>query len=363
MTSAMGVWLLVVLFVVLLLPRYGLLARWKVWHLQRRRVLLEDALKYILEHTLDHGEPPTAAELAVCLGRSLPVTRTLVEQLRAQGLIRPDEAGRLHLTAAGRDWAVHVLRAHRLWERYLRDHAGLPLAEVHRAAHRLEHRLSREQAQRLYQMLGYPATDPHGDPIPWAEGEVPRLHGQPLSQWPLGRPGRIIHLEDEPALAYQQVLACGLQVGQVLRVVERTDERLVLLREDGEECVLAPAVAANVHLTPITQPPRAAASDLIPLSALPDDAEAEVVSLDPSVQGLHRRRLLDLGFTPGARVRVYARAMFGDPRAYWIRGTRIALREEQAARIWVRPLAARASASSSDSVGEKNHALVETPSS
>ena len=358
MNAPIGLLLAAVLAaLVLFMPRYGLWARWRRWRAARQRILIEDALKNILEYTLDHGAAPTIEALAGLLGLPLAQAQALVDQLQRRGLVRWQDGG-LHLTPPGRDWAVHVLRAHRLWERYLRDHAGLPLDQVHAAAHRLEHRLSPKQAQRLYEALGYPATDPHGDPIPGAWGEVPPRQGEPLVAWPPGRRGRIVHLEDEPAVAYQQVLACGLQVGQVVQVLERTSERVVLLREDGEECVLAPAVAVNVHLAPAGEDERQMPPDVLPLSQLPDDAEAVVVAIDPAVQGLSRRRLLDLGFTPGARVRVYLRAMFGDPRAYEIRGTRIALRNEQAAHIWVRPLPAR-SPSPTPPNGDAPHALVE----
>jgi DtxR family Mn-dependent transcriptional regulator len=74
----------------------------------------------------------------------------------------------------------------------------------------------------------------------------------------------------------------------------------------------------------------------MPLSELPDKKEAEIVALDESCQGFTRRRLLDLGMTPGARLFPEMRNFFGDPRAYRVRGTLIALRREQAAQIWVK---------------------------
>jgi Fe2+ transport system protein FeoA len=76
--------------------------------------------------------------------------------------------------------------------------------------------------------------------------------------------------------------------------------------------------------------------DAIPLSRLPQGQEAEVVEIDPSVQGFTRRRFLDLGLTPGARVVPELSNFFGDPRAYRLRGTLIALRQDQAEKIWVR---------------------------
>jgi DtxR family Mn-dependent transcriptional regulator len=106
---------------------------------------------------------------------------------------------------------------------------------------------------------------------------------------------------------------------------------------DGEnEFRLAPAVAANVFVRPLPEY-LASQSGVLPLSELPDGASAEVVALDESCQGFTRRRLLDLGMTPGAQLKPEMRNFFGDPRAYRVRGTLIALRREQAAQVWVKP--------------------------
>jgi len=149
-------------------------------------------------------------------------------------------------------------------------------------------------------------------------------------------PGRIVHLEDEPPLAYAQILAQGLRLGQTIRVLETGPERLLL--SDGEsEFRLAPAVAANVYINPLPQD--MAQKGVMPLSELPDKTQAEIVALDEACQGFTRRRLLDLGMTPGARLEAEMRNFFGDPRAYRVRGTLVALRREQAAQIWVRPVA------------------------
>jgi DtxR family Mn-dependent transcriptional regulator len=156
----------------------------------------------------------------------------------------------------------------------------------------------------------------------------------------VGRPGRIVHLEDEPPLAYAQILAEGLRLGQTVWVLESSPERCLLT--DGEnEFRLAPAVAANVFLEalPAAAQPTPGA---IPLSGLRDGHEGEVLEIDSSCQGFTRRRFLDLGLTPGTRVSPELSNAFGDPRAYRIRGTLIALRKDQAALVRVKPVAAQA---------------------
>jgi DtxR family Mn-dependent transcriptional regulator len=97
-------------------------------------------------------------------------------------------------------------------------------------------------------------------------------------------------------------------------------------------------VAANIHVHPTElgqDSPREATS----LADLNKGVVAEVVEIDPSCRGFSRRRLMDLGLTSGAKVSVILDNTFGDPRAFRIRDTTIALRAEQARLIWVRPLA------------------------
>ena len=147
---------------------------------------------------------------------------------------------------------------------------------------------------------------------------------------------RIVHLEDEPAIAYEQILATGLRLGQTIRILESTPQRYTL--SDGEnEYRLAPAVAVNVHVAPLPEgtvvPP-----GTVSLNELKHDQRAEIVMLDEAVQGFTRRRFLDLGMTPGTEIYPELGNFFGDPRGYRVRGTLIALRKDQAAQIWVKPV-------------------------
>jgi DtxR family Mn-dependent transcriptional regulator len=315
-------------------PQRGVLARLRARSPRAQREQMEDALKTILQQQ-QSGRLPSPEALAGALNLNGSDGLRLVTRMEALGLLQSQPGG-LRLTAEGERWALQVVRAHRLWERYLADEARLPLQQVHAEAHRREHRLTAQQVDELDALLGFPDHDPHGDPIPNRSGRVSEDQGQSLASWPQNVNGRIVHLEDEPPIAYAQILAEGLQLGQTVRVLEATPERLTL--SDGEnEYRLAPAVARNVFLAPIPESP-AVQPGVVALSDLPDDAPAEVVSLDEACQGFTRRRLLDLGMTPGARLQVEMRNFFGDPRAYRVRGTLIALRREQAAQVWVKPL-------------------------
>jgi DtxR family transcriptional regulator, Mn-dependent transcriptional regulator len=332
------VWLLVavVILLLLLMPTYGLAAQLRLRRATIARERTENALKHLLRQATD-GHSASFQSLKGELGLGDRVLLALTERLQREGLIQSD-GPHLKLTPEGERLALHVLRAHRLWEVYLAEELGVPVARVHVEAERQEHRLSPQQVDRLSAWMGHPNVDPHGDPIPAADGVVPEAPGTALSSWPLSMPARIVHLEDEPPIAYAQLTAEGLKLGQIVRVIERTPARMVL--SDGEnEYRLAPMLAANVHVVAAADAP-VRLDGVIPLTRLPSGAAADIVALDPTFRGFARRRLLDLGFTPGARIRSELATFAGDPRAYRLRGTTIALRREQSDRVLVKTLAA-----------------------
>ena len=300
----------------------------------RERRQLEDALKHLFEQEY-RGRRASIASLSGALRLAARAVVALVGRMQAQGLVEP-QGQEFRLTADGERMALQVVRAHRLLERYFADEARLPLADIHAAAERGEHALTPAAADRLSASLGHPRHDPHGDPIPTREGAMPPAAGTPATSWPADVTGRIVHLEDEPEISFAQIVAAGLRMGQRVRIIESTPTRMVL--SDGEhEFTLAPAVAANVFLA--SAPEAGPQAGVVRLSDLASDQRAEVIGLDDVCQGFSRRRLMDLGFTEGALVRPFLKTFAGDPRAYDIRGTLVALRREQASQVLVRPIA------------------------
>lgn len=298
----------------------------------RRRVRIEDALKHLFDQEY-RGRRGSFASLGGALRLDDRRLMQMLARMQRQGLVVAT-GQEFRLTAEGERVARQIVRAHRLLERYFADEARFPLRDVHAAAERQEHTLSPEQVDALSASLGHPRQDPHGDPIPGRDGDISPAGDTPVTAWPPDQSGRITHLEDEPPLAFAQILAEGLKIGQVVRIVESGPERVVLT--DGEnEFRLAPAVAANVFLAPAPPP---AASGLIRLADLPEGHTGQVITLDASCQGFSRRRLMDLGFTPGARIEPTLRTFAGDPRGYRVRGTLVALRQDQSRQVLVKPI-------------------------
>jgi DtxR family Mn-dependent transcriptional regulator len=323
------------LVVMLFWPGRGLVARARRTRRLASRILLEDALKHLYHHE-SRSQTCTLSSIGGAL--EIPPARTvsLVNRMQNAGLVTPS-GGRILLTEEGSRYALEVVRAHRLWERYLADETGVDPLEWHARAERREHSLSREETEALSQRLGHPRFDPHGDPIPTADGSVPPAEVMALSALASGERAVITHLEDEPAVVYAQLVALGIYPGMLLRMDARTDQRL-LFEADGRKVVLAPLLAENVSIQRLTDDEReeAADEDAMTLADLAPGEAGDVVRVSRACRGLERRRLMDLGVVPDTRVEFEFRAPTGGLCAYRVRGTTIALREEQARMIVVR---------------------------
>jgi DtxR family Mn-dependent transcriptional regulator len=130
---------------------------------------VQDYVKQIyLLQTQDDG-PATTSALAASMGVSAASATAMVKKLAALGLATHRPYHGVELTDAGERVALEVLRHHRLLELFLTRELGLPWDAVHGEAEKLEHHLSEQLEATIDRALGYPATDPHGDPIPSAD--------------------------------------------------------------------------------------------------------------------------------------------------------------------------------------------------
>src|SRR5512143_1462963 len=145
----------------------------------------------------------------------------MVQTLAASGLVDYEAYGGVRLTAPGRQLAVHVVRRHRLIELFLVRHVGMDWSEVHDEAERLEHVVSEALVERIDEMLGRPAFDPHGDPIPSAAGEVSAADHGTLAELPVGRRARVARVADQDAAFLKLVERLGLLPGTRVRVAAR----------------------------------------------------------------------------------------------------------------------------------------------
>jgi len=294
------------------------------------RIYQEDALKFIY-HRNEKGFPASVESLKGALSLSSGKIYRMMDELRKGDLVRLSNDG-IYLQEAGREIVLQIIRAHRLWETYLEHETALPLHEIHRSADRKEHELKGAQVEALDAHLGYPETDPHGDPIPAKDGRLRKRQEFSMADWPLQESAVISHIEDEPYKISKKLFKAGLRPGQVVTVLDRNPEKTTV-RGNEKTISLNSYEAMNVQVEPLVHDAGPSSRTLLNLKW---NESGVIKGLSQEIQGLARRRLLDLGITPGARIQKALVSSFGgDPTAYLIRGAKVALRREQAARIFI----------------------------
>ena len=147
----------------------------------------------------EEGVPVIQARIAERLGRSAPSVSEMLERLVDDGYVSR-EGRRLDLTESGRSLAEKVVRKHRLAERLLVDVIGLEWHKVHREAGRWEHVISDDVEARLVELLGDPATCPHGNPIPGSGSRPLPISTRPLAEVGTGERIRLLRISEEVEL-------------------------------------------------------------------------------------------------------------------------------------------------------------------
>ena len=180
---------------------------------------MEDYLKAVYR-LREQGGSITTQRIAEELGVTGPSVTNMIKRLDDLHLLEHTRYQGVTLTAAGEKIALEVIRHHRLLELYLAETLGYSWDEVHDEAERLEHHISDEMEARIEATLGFPTHDPHGEPIPSAEGIVQPLSGATLDQLPLGVPCRIERAVDRDPERLRYLGELGLYPGALVTLIE-----------------------------------------------------------------------------------------------------------------------------------------------
>jgi DtxR family Mn-dependent transcriptional regulator len=191
-----------------------------------------DYVKAVWE--LAGSDAASTTEIAARLSVAPASVTKMLGRLQELGLVRYERYRGASLTERGRAEALRLVRRHRLIETFLLKHLGYSWQDVHEEAERLEHAVSDNFTERLAEFLGHPARDPHGAPIPGADGVLAAEDSFPLEEATVG--GRVcisrIYNEEAPVLAY--LGERGLVPGRSLEVKEVRDLDGVVTVEDEE---------------------------------------------------------------------------------------------------------------------------------
>ncbi|MGO4385793.1 metal-dependent transcriptional regulator [Specibacter sp. RAF43] len=182
---------------------------------------IEDYVKVIYAFTEWQDKPITSTQLAVRLGVANSSVSEMVRKLKDQGLVDHQPYSPIRLTPAGLTLALAMVRRHRLLETYLVRELGYTWDEVHNEAERLEHAVSATFIERMSAKLGHPTRDPHGDPIPDADGRVTMPPSHRLDELDPGHRGRVSRISDHDPELLRYLEAHGIGVNTELVVVGR----------------------------------------------------------------------------------------------------------------------------------------------
>jgi DtxR family Mn-dependent transcriptional regulator len=185
----------------------------------------------------EEGVPVIQARIAERLGRSAPSVSEMLERLIEEGYVSR-QGRRLDLTESGRTLAEKVVRKHRLAERLLVDVIGLEWHKVHREAGRWEHVISDDVEARLVELLGDPATCPHGNPIPGSGSVATKVNTRRLTEVGSGERVRLVRISEEVELNLGSLTILGeggFIPGVVATVGNRDGDDNLEVRVEGED--------------------------------------------------------------------------------------------------------------------------------
>lgn len=208
----------------------------------------EDYLKAI--YTLSHGSETSVApgDLVTRLRVSSAAVTRMTQRLAEAGLVRRTAYQGMTLTAMGRQHALRVLRYHRLAEVFLVRDLGYDWADVDDTVELLEHAMTEELANRLEEKMDYPATCPHGDPIPDRELTIALVRERPLTTVPVGQRVVISRVTgDKAMLRYLQ--SQGLMPCTTIVLKERVEVGgLWMIEREDKTIPLSPLVAGAIFV-------------------------------------------------------------------------------------------------------------------
>lgn len=211
----------------------------------------QDYLKVIWTSAEWSDEPISSRALADRLGVSPSTVSETLKRLGAQGLVDHERYGSIRLTDRGRAAAVSMVRRHRLVETFLVEYLGYGWDEVHDEAEVLEHAVSDAFVERLDERLGHPERDPHGDPIPTADGRLPALDARRLVDVEPPADLRVVRVADDEPELLRHLVDLGVVLDTRLRLREhRPFAGTVGIEVGGTSLDLGLPAAEAIYVSP-----------------------------------------------------------------------------------------------------------------
>ncbi|MEX1040584.1 MAG: metal-dependent transcriptional regulator [Pirellulaceae bacterium] len=209
---------------------------------------IENYVKAIYQIGVRTGNPAaTTGDIAVALAVSPGTVTSMLKTLSETGLASYTKYEGVTLTESGRKLALRVLRRHRLIELFLVHTLDFSWDEVHEEAENMEHAVSDLLVDRIDEFLGFPDSDPHGDPIPTADGTMRSPVSQKLTQWEVGRPFRLVRVMDQTPEFLRYLTEESLAPGcEGLVVANRLEAGILTIEVDSRRMSLGAEAADKI---------------------------------------------------------------------------------------------------------------------
>ena len=209
----------------------------------------ENYLKAIYQLN-DHGKSTivTATEIAHWLEVKTPTVLEKLNILTKKGYITYNKYEGAKLTHSGKEIALNIIRRHRIWETYLYKQLQFSWSEVHEIAEQLEHVDSDKLLDKIYNIMGKPDFDPHGDPIPNKQGKFPKSNRRPLSESVKGCKCVVLGVSEhsEVFLNYLTELKIGLNDKLTVEQIHSYDNTLKLITKNKEVIIMSEKAASQI---------------------------------------------------------------------------------------------------------------------
>ena len=208
----------------------------------------ENYLKAIYKLQETNGEVVATSALAQVMGVHAPSVTDMLKRIAGKKLVTYQKSRGVKLTDKGRKVAVGIIRNHRLWEVFLVDKLGYKWDEVHDLAEQLEHIHSEDLVNKLDAYLGYPKSDPHGDPIPDKNGVIPKVKSVLLSSLREGDQATFTGVTDHSTAFLNYLDKAGILLGDTIKIkgIEEYDQSYTLQLKGRRDVVISFKVANSL---------------------------------------------------------------------------------------------------------------------
>lgn len=210
----------------------------------------ENYIKEIYHIQVATGCEVNTNAIAERLATSPASVSDMLKKLSTKKLLNYTKYKGVTLTKLGSEMATNIIRKHRLWEVFLVQKLHFNWDQVHEVAEELEHIQSKLLISRLDEFLGHPKHDPHGDPIPDANGKVNHSIKLTLAEYQVGQIGEVIGVKDTNSDFLRYLDKIGISLGCSIEVVEHViyDESIEIKINQQEQRLVTKEVSKNIYL-------------------------------------------------------------------------------------------------------------------